>query len=248
MDAPFLAAIMLNNKFHCNSALVSPQFVLATADCILMIKDQLQNVKIRTGTNDLGKGGRTHAVEAYFLHNITTNTIQNNVLYTIGALKLKEPMELDVHHKPLRIGLLPQDIFESDPPQFITPLLKKWRGQVYGWGQNWGGDTNSLALRKVEEAIILRIPHCKGFLEDAGQTYYDHSICSYVRYGYFGNDGSILVYDKTLIGLASIFNIKVIDEKRSRSYASVFTYVHKMQDFIDQVVGDQKNIRHYGDA
>ncbi|XP_066592721.1 trypsin iota-like [Prorops nasuta] len=238
-EAPFVAAIMLNNRYHCNSAIVSPQFILSTAGCILMIKDQLQNVKIRTGTNNLRKGGHTSAVEAYFLNDVTRYDIEETKLYTIGALKLKTPIPFGVTQKPIQIGRLPQDLYESNPPQFITPLLKKWRTPVYGWGQNWRGDENSLGFRKIEGAVILRDAHCQRFVKNAGIGYLNHHICSYVRSGYLGNDSSLLVYDNKLVGLASFFDIEVIDERNRKSYASVLTNVDKVKKFIIDLIGEQ---------
>ncbi|XP_066592719.1 trypsin-like isoform X2 [Prorops nasuta] len=232
-DAPFLAAIMVLRKFHCNGVIISSQFILTTAACILSQRNRIKDIRIRVGTTDLSKGGETYTVQTYFVHNITTREIEETMLYT-----LEDRIDFGYKQRPIRIGRLPREIFHSDPWQVALPFLGHYDGKIVGWGKDRRGDGKQFTLRKVTDTVIERIPRCKRFMNQAGLTFYNHTLCAFVEYAFFGSDGSVLVYDKTLIGLASYFDVQVLTSTNREAYASVFTYVHQVRKFLRNVIDD----------
>ncbi|XP_066592722.1 trypsin epsilon-like [Prorops nasuta] len=230
-EFPYMAAMLVKNRYHCNAVIIKPLYILATAACILHQKDHIKDIRIRTGTDSIYAGGELHEVESYIIHNVTKDDRD-----AIGALKLKKSIQFNDRQKSIPVGPVPKELIDSDPWKIALPFAGNWYGTLSGWGKNRAGTDKHFSLRKVDETIIERFPRCKKFLNDAGLKYYDHTLCSYVRYAFLGSDGSVLVYNNTLAGLATYADFEVITNANRPAYASAFAYIYKLQDFVNSLV------------
>ncbi|XP_066600120.1 clotting factor G beta subunit-like [Prorops nasuta] len=273
-EFPFMAAILLKHNrepevtcillpnecvlkypshdFHCTGVIISRQFVLTTAKCILYKKDELDKIRIRTGTNSLlDDEGDTHEVESYHIHNITRRESNKTVEYhTIGLYKLKTPMKLNDRQRPIRISALPKNLIIRDPGKIDRWFSGDWYGTVVGWGfDNRQGNTLSEDLRlpmeyipallKAQNTVMIeRVPRCKRYMKKNDIPYNGHEICVYYNEP-LGNDGAVLLYENKFIGVAihyDFFFRSVEDD--SLIPGGIFVYVESVKDFIYSTATD----------
>ncbi|XP_066592410.1 uncharacterized protein [Prorops nasuta] len=226
-EHPYMAAIMAYGSYHCNGVIISTKIVLATAACVLDKKNELQHITIQTGSKYLWKG-QIHQVKKYYVYEINTNEIDPGVLYPIGAFKLKTPMKINSAQSPINIASLPEGLY--DKPTITRLFRMDWHGTLSGYGKRQLESGTNLKRTTI---VIERIPFCKESLTLAGLSYYDHNICGYENEVYIGNDGSVLVYNNSLIGLATYTGYTLFTVSGAAKIGTVFTYIYKVKPFID---------------
>ncbi|XP_066590721.1 hypodermin-A-like [Prorops nasuta] len=230
-EAPYMAAIILNDKFHCNAVIISKDFVMTSAACVLHIKDNLDNIKVRVGSVKLSHGGEIHAVQAYYIHNISRTQADPGILYTLGALKLKTPIDINSSQKPIQFSKAPEGLYKDLVARIF---YENWHGQLFGWGID--ANSNSEATLRKAEIIIERVPHCRAMIIEAGLPYYDHYFCAYGKDGLIGNNGGVVVLDNNPIGMAIYSNLPITNTLGATKDGNVFIYVDKLKGFIDQML------------
>ncbi|XP_066592358.1 hypodermin-A-like [Prorops nasuta] len=233
-EYPYMAAILANGAFHCNGVIISNQIVLTTAACVLDKINELQHVTIRTGSNHPWRGGQIHNVEKYYVHSVNITEIEPGVMHLIGAFKLSSRVNINSNQQTIKIGKLPEEIYEEQPT--FSFFRGDWPAALSGFGKAQFETDTSLKRAEVQ---IARIPNCKKSLAFEGLSYYDHNICAYHNDLRIGNDSSVLVYKNSLIGLAAYSRIDVKTTSglpHPRVSGSVFIYVHKVNDFVDRIV------------
>ncbi|CAN7996284.1 unnamed protein product [Ixodes hexagonus] len=91
------AIVNRKNQYMCNGALISAQWVLTAADCVLNHTNATENIYVRLGYTDIvspynPSGAQTKTVDkAYVHHSFSRDTLANN----IALLKLKDIVELN---------------------------------------------------------------------------------------------------------------------------------------------------------
>ncbi|XP_066600090.1 trypsin-like [Prorops nasuta] len=239
-----------SHDFHCNGVIISRRFVLTTAACILNKTSEVDKIRIRTGTNSLWDNeGETHEVQSYHVHNMTRIDSHITVVYTIGVYRLKKRLKVTNNQKPLRFAALPEAIIIRDPWEIDIAFSGDWYGTVVGWGKErpLGPATNVspppqytvFTLRKMQETVVIeRVPRCKRFIEQNGIPFNGHEICGYIHEK-IGNDGAVLVYDNSLVGVAIHYRYEFYNGVKQRlTYGSIFAYIKKLESFINATVTD----------
>ncbi|XP_066600149.1 trypsin-like [Prorops nasuta] len=245
--------LLISYYFHCSGVIISPQFVLTTAQCIINRKDDLHKIRIRTGTNSLWDNeGETHEVESYHLHNKTKRESGKTVVdYTIGVYKLKHPLKINNKQKPIRFAALPEAIITRDPGSLDMFFSGSWYGTVVGWGREFPTGYvrpyplpiyYAPKLLKMQETVVIeRIPRCKRFIfEYRNKPLKDHEICGYVGED-IGSDGATLIYENNLIGISTYSGYRFINEifpVGTEGRGAYFAYIEYLKDFITATVTD----------
>ncbi|XP_066600148.1 uncharacterized protein [Prorops nasuta] len=239
-EFPYMAGVMVKNN-----GTVPNNCQLEPTACIIDKKDELNNIRIRTGTNSLlDNQGETHEVERYHLHNMSITKAHTTAVYTIGVYRLKTPLKVNDKQKPIRFAALPENIITRDPGGVDKFFSGSWYGTVVGWGtDNSAQSTGNLnvppTLRKMQDTVIIeRVPRCKRFIEQYGIPYSGHEICGYID-GKIGNDGAALIYYDTFIGVAIYYKYEFKDWfDGSEGYGSIFAYIKQLENFISATVAD----------
>ncbi|XP_066601014.1 chymotrypsin-1-like [Prorops nasuta] len=226
-EFPFMAAIMKgDNTFHCNAVLITQQFLLTTASCLLIQKSDLP-ITVVTGTNNFYRGGERHTIKHHaILKGRTYNGKNRNKrqwFYDIGIFMLDKPVEINSQQKPIDLIKIPLTKGTN------IKLNTKDLATIVGWGKD--------KLNKINpdlQKVMIRIQsnfRCKyWWIFD----FYDHHLCGERRYkeddGFCaGNDGSAVIYKGALIGITS----HGLGPSCNPGYLITISSVYHLKFFID---------------
>ncbi|XP_066597297.1 trypsin-like [Prorops nasuta] len=214
-NSPYSAAIT-NNYFDiiCNGVLIRVDIVLTAAHCL----HSIPNVRVVTGITRYAIEGLTGVeqfsnVKALYYHK-QWNVNDQDRYYDIAAIRLAAPIKISIWQRP--IGLP-----DRPPPNDVY-------AKVSGWGTY--GDNREISdnLRELDVCLI-DIGYCQKLKMFKVQFYH---ICTRRDDGWktcVGANGSPLVYNDTLLGLATG------GVECEVGAPGLFTSTYHVKDFINEV-------------
>uniref|UniRef100_A0AAG5CRA8 Peptidase S1 domain-containing protein n=1 Tax=Anopheles atroparvus TaxID=41427 RepID=A0AAG5CRA8_ANOAO len=141
---PWLARLVYDGQFHCGASLLTRDYVLTAAHCVL----KRNKIRVILGDYDQFVASETpaimRAVTAIIRHR---NFDQNSYNHDIALLKLRKPVEFT---KTIRPVCLPKE--RSEPAGQL--------GTVVGWGRTSEGGTLPALVQHVD-VPILTLDQCR---------------------------------------------------------------------------------------
>ncbi|EDW74912.1 uncharacterized protein Dwil_GK15931 [Drosophila willistoni] len=167
---PWMAVILLHQRFYCSGSLISDLYVLTVAHCLEGVPLELITVRFlehnRSDSHDLVIERQAAHVKIHELHN--PRSFDND----IALIRLNRP--LDVDNKPLRPICLPVRDHSFDGELAI----------VTGWGAQREGGFATDSLQEVEVLVLTQMECRLNSTYKSGQIT-DNMICA----GYLQNGG-----------------------------------------------------------
>ncbi|KAJ8687683.1 hypothetical protein QAD02_023477 [Eretmocerus hayati] len=190
VNNPSIVSIEVKGNHRCGGSIISPSYLLTSAQCVSDYQNKTDILKIRANTTIKESGGLEYQVEKVIVHSDYGYTDNLNPVNDIAAVKVKKTFDMKV--------LQPIKILDRESRLSLNAF-----GFISGYGLTENG--TSLELNKVGIPLIDN-ENCNDIYEEFGGLQ-DGQICAgYLRGGRGfckGDEGGPLVVNGWLTGIAS---------------------------------------------